>query len=530
MLNVVKPQSSTPWLFLIALSFIVAFWGFVTPMFEFPDEQVHLETVDYVARYGHVPSNFTPDVTLEMSKTQELLGTLRNDLGQNKYTYHPEYRLEYSNSLIGKYEDEIKSFNTVKNRIIKVKLEGARYPIAYYLYSSYWFKLVGEADLITRSFVVRLGSLPIAFLMAYFIYQTGLLLFNRSKLALTLTTLVFLQPMFSFLTAGVNSDNLHNLLFFALIYYCLILIKRGLSRRTLVNLLIIGVLDIYTKTQGYLTVPFIALAILIYMIRQRRWRTLAIISLIFAIFLLFTKDTWLGFIFSANNRGVSFIPFLNFSVNKLVSQNIVWYWGVFKWLGVVLPPIYWRVANRIVLLSTLGLGLYGWKVLKKKKLIADQSMTLYLLLATIMYALAIFLADWLHHKNMGYSMGIQARYFFPTINAHLALLMVGILSIGWSVRWRLSLRRGLILLFLWLQLGGLWRLLTSYYSVSSLPEFITQISQYKPFYLKGEWWYLWGILYLISIIYLLKISLTAGKHHPLELSQKLHSSKVAGSR
>src|SRR3989339_2013091 len=129
MSNASSPKPFTPWLFLIALSFIVTFWGFVTPLFEFPDEQVHLETVDYVARYGHVPGNFTPDVTLEMYKTQELLGTLRNDQGQNDYTYHPEYRLEYVNSLLGKYEDEIKSFNTPNNRLIKVKLEGARYPL-----------------------------------------------------------------------------------------------------------------------------------------------------------------------------------------------------------------------------------------------------------------------------------------------------------------------------------------------------------------------------------------------------------------
>jgi len=526
MSNATSPKSFTLWLFLIALSFIVTFWGFVTPLFEFPDEQVHLETVDYVARYGHVPGNFTPDVTLEMYKTQELLGTLRNDQGQNDYTYHPEYRLEYVNSLLGKYEDEIKSFNTPNNRLIKVKLEGARYPLAYYLYSSYWLKLVGSSDIITRSFAVRLGSLPLALFMAYFIYQTGMLLFHHSKLALTLTALTFLQPMFSFVTAGTNSDNLHNLLFFALVYYCLLLIKHGLSRQTLASLLIISVLDIYTKTQGYLTVPLIALAIFISVLRQRHWKTLVLLSILSTVFLLFTTEKWLGFLTSANNRGVSFIPFLNFSINKLISQNIVWYWGVFKWLGVVLPPLYWQLANRVVLLSAAGLGLYGWKILKKKKIIADPYITFYLLVSCIFYALAIYWADWVHHKNLGYSMGIQARYFFPTINAHIALLMTGILSLGWSSRIRLWLRRGLVFLFFWLQLGGLWRLLTSYYSLSSLPEFITQISQYKPFYLKGDWWYLWGIIYLVSLTYLLKKLLAVDSSRLDQLPQKPPSNKV----
>jgi hypothetical protein len=171
-----------------------------------------------------------------------------------------------------------------------------------------------------------------------------------------------------------------------------------------------------------------------------------------------------------------------------------------------------------------------WKVLRHKKVITDIYSFHFIFSSAIFYAIAIFWADWIHHKNLAYSMGIQARYFFPTINAHLALLMLGILSFGWSARIRFWLRRGLILLFMWLQLGGLWRLATSYYSVSSVQEFIIQVSQYKPFYLKGEWWYLWGTLYLISLIYLLKISLAAHTHRPLKLSQKPHSSKVLESR
>src|SRR3989339_1851289 len=351
--------------YFLAITFVVSFWGFVTPMFEFPDEQVHLETVTYVADHGQVPGDFTSDVTQEMYKTQEYLGTLRNDLGQNLYTYHPEYRIEYTDTLNGKYEEEIKNLNTKVNRTTYLKLEGARYPIAYYLYSSFWLKMVDQADLITRSFVVRLGSLPLTLLAAIYAYKTGLLLFCKPKIAITLASIIFLQPMYSFVGASVNSDIFHNLLFFALVYYCLAMIKRGISWQSFIPLLVIVFLDIYTKTQGYLTIPLIFMAMLTTLVKYRQWKILATLFAIFIVFLVFTTDKWLGFIISTNNSGITPLSFFNFSSNKLVAQNIVWFWGVFKWLGVVLPPIYWQIANRVVLLGILGFAIYIWKVLKK---------------------------------------------------------------------------------------------------------------------------------------------------------------------
>lgn len=503
-------------LYLFALTFVIAFWGFITPMFEFPDEQVHLESVDYVTRYGHIPSKLSLDVTLEMYKTQELLGTLRSDSGQNKYTYHPDYRIQYTDSIIGKYEKDIKEFNTRENRTIKVKQEAARYPIAYYLYSSFWQKLVNNSDLITRVFAVRLGSLPLAFLMVYFAYQIGLLVFGTGRLALTLALLTFFQPMFSFMTAGINSDNLHNLLFCALFYYSLLLIKTGLSWKSGLSLFAITFLDIFTKPQGYIAIPLIVVALTVSAIKRRQWRGILVFAAISLLLLHTTSDIWLDYFTAPNSRGVDLSSFLDFSFNKLVTQNIVWYWGVFKWLGVVLPPIYWQIANRVVLLSVIGLVAYVWKAAsgytqtgpeRSRRIIADPYAISFLLLAILTYSLAIYWADWQHHKSLGYSLGIQARYFFPTIAAQFTLLMTGILSFGWSDKSRRWLQSALVLIFLWLQIGGIWRLTTSYYSVASIPDFVVQVSQYKPWYLKGGWWYVWGSLYFSSLLFLVKNAL-----------------------
>lgn len=488
---------------------IVLGWIVVVPIFEFPDEQVHLSTVNYFATHGSVQPYDTPDVTAEMYRTQELFGTLRDGMGNNKYTYHPNYHVEYSSSLTGLYEPEILSLNNPASRSAYVKDEGAQYPPLYYAYSSLWLKLVAAADLLTRTLVVRFGGLPLAGLMAYFVYQIGIITFGKKSYANTLVALTFLQPMFVFVTAGINSDNLHNTLFFALVYYSLVLLARGISFKPLLMATLVIILDIYTKPQGFIGIPILGIALFLSAFQHKQWKLLLSplgIGLIVGIFAYPQLSRYLSFAFLDNARGISLIEYLRFSLNKLVAQNIVWYWGVFKWLGVVLPPIYWRLANRLVLVSVFGFVVYLWRMFNKKKVVASPLVTTFLLLVTLIYTASIFWADYQHHKNVGYSLGIQARYFFPTLVAQLALLQTGILSLGWSLRLRTLLRRGLILFFLWLQIGGFWHLLSIYYDTNNISTLITQLSQYKPLFAKGSWWYLWGTVYITSLITLVWFS------------------------
>jgi len=253
--------------------------------------------------------------------------------------------------------------------------------------------------------------------------------------------------------------------------------------------------------------------VLIAVVRYKQWKMLAWTLVAGAVALFLTRNqlmTYMGLMNVSNVHGATFIEYLRFSANKLVAQNVVWYWGVFKWLGVVLPPIYWRVANRAVLLGALGIGVYFWKILKKRKTFVDPYVVSFTLLASILYALTIFWYDWQHTKINGYSLGIQARYFFPTIVAHMTIFMTGIISLGWNASSSKWLRRGLVILFIWLQLGGIWRIIAIYYPGLSISEIITQVSQYKPYFAKGNWWYLWGTVYIGSLLYLLKTSLFPG--------------------
>lgn len=498
--------------YFLAIVGVILGWVMIVPTFEFPDEQAHFGTVSLLLDKGSMPVYQGTDLSLEMAETQKILGTFRDGYGNNRFTYHPEYHTPYSTDLVGIDESIIDSFNSSEYRDTYVGSEAAKYPPLYYRYLSLYTWMVNSRDLITRLYVARIGGLDIVFVMAIVVYQIGHLIFRKKIYARTLTFLVMLQPMMSFVTAGVNSDNLHNLWFMLVIYLSLLLIERGIKFKYLLLLALVIALDIYTKPQGFIAIPVAVIALVMAVIRYKQWKLLIYSLLLGVVVLLLGYEQWEKYrhlLNVANNQGAQFIEYLRFSANKLLAQNVVWYWGVFKWLGVVLPPIYWRVMNRVVLLSVVGLLIYFWRVIIKKKVISDPFITLYLLLATIVYALIIFWYDWQHTKITGYSLGIQARYFFPTIVAHIALLMTGIISLGWTPKLRKWLRLSLVLLFLWLQLGGIWRIISIYYPALSLEGIIIQASQYKPDFAKGNWWYLWGSIYLYSLYYLVNKTMSA---------------------
>ncbi len=490
------------WFWLLPIIGVISFWSFATPIFEFPDEQAHLESVEFIAKEGRKPRLSEFDMTKEMQDTQEYLGTLRDKLGNNKLTYHPEYHVKYSSGLIGENELAIKSLNTEELRSNYVAKEAADYPRLYYDYVGLWDKLFWGSDIFIRATIMRVSNILLAALTAYVVYKIGLLVFASAPRARTLALLVMLQPMYSFLSAGVNSDNLHNLLFSIIILLGLQIIKSGMNLKTFSLSLFVVWLDMITKPQGYIAVPILITAYLIKIVSDRKWKQLAYIvagGLAFTTLIMSPINPYLDWINKPNIHNANLVEFLRFSLNKLVAQNIVWYWGVFKWLGVVLPPMYWQVANRLVMFSGLGLILYFWKSFKHKKIVTSSPFTIFLILSTVIYVGAIYYFDWQYNKAVGYSLGVQARYFFPTISAQMSLLMIGILSFGHNKIVRTWLRKGLVVFIVWMQLGGIWRLLGSYYDLSNFNNFMTQISQYKPDFLKGDWWYLWILIYLSSV-------------------------------
>lgn len=516
MIPLLRMKSNNVYVYIISTCIILFSWIFLIHPFEIPDEQSHYATVHYFVDKGIMPDRSQPNLSLEEQETEYLLGIMTD--GTNKYARNPDYKPEFTNSYIGKYEQEIEALNNSENRSTYTIHQAAIYPPLYYQYSSLFYKLVNDSSLIFRLYVTRIGSLILTAISVYLAYLIGREIFHQKKWALSLALLTLFYPMTAFMGVGVNSDNLHNLLFAAFTLLAIKLIKSGWNINLSLAIGTIIGLDMITKPQAYIMLPVLAGAVLVRW-KWHEWKTwfkhgffILVPILLIAGWQEIPKFIGVGgnpyaIAGSAVAVGTDFTAYSTGFVKTLTQEMIVWYWGVFKWQGVLLPRMWWWTAIRLMGLAGIGIILKLYRDWKKKKLSWVGRMVIFSILANLIYAAALFWFDWQFYQRTGRSLGMQARYYMPLLVTQMALMLIGLTELGWNERVKEWIRRGLILFFLGLQLTAIYTVASSYYDLSSLSSFITQASQYKPWFAKGNWWYLWITGYLGSIIYLTKQAL-----------------------
>ena len=493
----------------LSVFFILIFWAMFVPAFEFPDEQSHFVSVDYYVQNGRMPAGDDKDVNTEIATTESIVGTLRDYRGINRYTYHPENKLLFSGNIYGPQEETILRLNTVSDRGLYHFKEGARYPIFYYWYSAIAYRLVGQQSVFDRLFAARLATVLLGVFTIITAYKIGEEIFTHEYQARSIAFLAVLQPMMTFVSSGVNSDVLHNLLFSLIILYCLRLIKHKPILETGIYLGVTVMLDFATKPQAYVALPIILLAFIIRAWYQKEiissLKTLMVLLLIGVAMGLYVRDPRLIILFQTGKipylqtiihpNAPLFWDYVRYSLDRLIHQNIVWYWGVFKWLGVVLPRPWWWVANRLVLVSIVGL-LFGYF----KNFSRSQKYSIsFLLLSSGLYIFAIFWFDWTFVRANAIQVAVQARYYFPMLVAHLTILYAGLMGFFTSEKYRILVTKILIVFFIGLQLAGIYTIAKSYYDLSSIHTLFIQASQYKPLFAKGIMWWIWGGLYLVGL-------------------------------
>ncbi len=498
---------------LISTFLITLVLSFVIHPFEVPDENAHYSSLNFLYNEGRMPKmTDSNNLSLEELETEKIFGIVEH---QNKYSYHPEFRMEYSDSTVGIFETEIKSLNSRSNRTTYDTFQAATYPPLYYWLTLPFYRLVAGGDIFLRLFFSRFSSIILTVMLVFVAYHVGNLVFDNKKHGLAVASMTLFFPMTTYIGAGVNSDNLHNLLFGVATLLALKLIRVGLSRNlSLLIGTVIG-LDLITKPQGYILIPIFALAVVIRW-RWDEWRS--ILSSIFYILVpiillagwqelpkLILGNSTVG-VTSYTARVVEYGGLANFKiffsdyVRTHLTEMIVWYWGVFKWFGVIMPKAWWWFANRLLGLSLIGL-LIGLFVDFKKKTYSWQSkIIVFSVLANVIYIGALGWFDWQFYQEYGRSLGLQPRYYMPLLISQMYIFLLGLLNLGWNQRVKESIRSGVIIFFLGLQITSFYVQIKSYYDIASLTVLINQISQYKPWFAKGSWWYLWFLLYFTGII------------------------------
>lgn len=480
-------------IFLIIIKSFI--WSLFIPLWHTPDEQAHFGHVAYLAEGGQLPMGRTNDLTQEIAISEQLLGTYRNKYGNNSFTYKPEYRLEYTNTLLGQYEQEIKTLPVSTRKEFKDP-ESAYYPHFFYRVSGLIYKIFYSSDLFIRVFSIRLFWLFTHVILVWLAWKIGQLIFPKSRFsALSVAILTGFQPMLTFVSSGVTSDNLHNLLFTAIIYFSLKL-NRKITWKDLLGLAVVMSLGYVNKPQF-----LIAFAIVIpVLLKCWRWLLGLIIAGAIGLF-LFGKLPYLEIRTNLVRPDYTLWQHLIYTANHTFREVLPWYWGVFRWLSLTLPRWINQIMMRILLLAGIGLVI---KFFKRKFEPGFWIITW----STLVYFLALFFWDFQQVRNAGFPFGIQGRYYFPVIVSHLVLLIIGLKEVFNLILPKITNYLLLITNFWFIVLNWIafYWLTASYYDTSNFNNFIIQASQYKPFFAKSWWLIIVLSLYLIlSVIFSIQL-------------------------
>lgn len=498
-------------LFALAVFFKQLVWIVLIPVFQTPDEQAHFAQVQNAAE-NNIPGVLS--TSKEIITAEKFLGVYRDSAGNNSFTYHPEYRIPYTNSVVGYFENKINNIPQSDRKKL-VKNEATWYPPLYYNFSAIGYKIAYSGSIIDRVFFIRFWQSIIYLLTIFVYYLLAKQLFKSSVLIFSFMTFISFLPMPSYVVSGVTSDNLMNLLFPLPIFLGVKIIKDGVKSQYLIAFLFSFALGFLTKPHFVIALPIFALAVVTRKIYEKQVKELFLYLALFTviIFIYYFRGILLliktGEISSLipdigtsemSIRKISLfgiISYFSLVLQKTYRETLPWFWGVFRWLSFALNRWYYRFFNFLLVVSGVMLAIRLLVKIKSQKKIIDENnlAEIFLYSSVIIYFIILTLWDYLFFLSHGFSLGLQGRYYFPVLFPIIFFIFKNISTI--------LKKQVLIKIFgavmIPLNFYALFEIAKSYYSFSSLKEFLFEFSQYKPEILKG-----YAIIYiLIAYIFLL---------------------------
>lgn len=394
-------------------------WINLVPIFQTPDEQAHFAQLQWYAEKKTTQIDPVNNLSLEEATAEDILGTRRDERGNNKYTYHPEYK---NNSPV--------PVMPIVARTTYVGQEAAVYPPLYYDLSVPFYNAVYSQNLVNRVMAARILPVILNLLLAAVAFKIGKLIWEDNLFAFSLGIIVSFQPMISYVSAGIHPDNLLNLLYSLGILILLFALKKGFSWKLAVVSAATLFLGMQTKQFMIFFLP-VAVAVFVYLFFKRKLLGIILAAGVLlspiAAFLLRIPIPYMPGVGPAG--AISFLDYLHFRVGKLAFEMWPWYWGVFKWLGVTLPPMVMKIITRVAVLAALGLVIKILLAAKNWKITFELKALIFFLLSSAFYLIYLVFWDWRLMQSTGFSLGLQGRYLFPNIIPQMALLLAGITAL-----------------------------------------------------------------------------------------------------
>lgn len=509
---------------LILAAFINALsWIILIPVGQYPDEQSHFAQVQNIAEFGKSQLYDKNNTSYEINLLEKTLHTNRDEGSNNAYTYHPQFNIQYSNTLNGIDEEK---FNNLPNtaRTTLVKWEATVNPPLYYYLESIIYKIFYNSNIFGRIYATRMFSAILFLPLVIVAYKIARVIFKKEKiLQIALPTLLAFMPMLVFASTGVLPDPLTNLLFCLIIYASIKIIETGFRTKSNFLLVIALVLGFYTRQQFFISIPIIITAFFLRCIRERNYKGIVLLvimlfglALCFKFVSLFVPEIGSSHYMSILDK--QFLLYLKVMLIHWFRETLPWYWGVYRWLSLTVPHIYYQTINRLILLALFGLALRLFLVLKNKRIEKNDWYLMFFICATFIYSFGFALGDYYFTKQYGYSFGIQGRYFFPLVSAHISLLLAGYWVLSKLILKKYANLVICFLVFLMILFNdlSLAHVAASYYSTETFSRFISQASQYKPSLLKGN-----------IILYILILNITLQTVFGFTLTKKTFKNELS---
>ncbi len=282
-------------------------------------------------------------------------------------------------------------------------------------------------------YVVRLFSVALGVVTVYAVYRSARTISDNDRnVALLAAGLTAFNPMFLFITASVNNDNLVTALNSVIVWQTLIMLQKGFeNRRSIVLGLLLGLTAI-SKLSGLVLVPAVALAGLWVARSTKNWRGLVTFGAVTIIIWLvlagwwYTRNLWLyGELFGTRTMAeVAGVREGAFTLQTILNEFQGFrfgYWGVFGAFNIMTFRWFYDVMDIVTILAVVGLASHLWRRRFDRDLIVRVG-----LLAFIVATGSVGVVAWTAQTYAS-----QGRLLFPYIAAISIPLAIGLNAL-WS--------------------------------------------------------------------------------------------------
>ncbi len=356
----VRNRLAPSWLAIILVGYMVlaVIYSVVTPIFEPPDEVFHFPLIDHIADTGRLP---VQDPAIE---------TLWHQEGSQPPLY---YVLSASLvKLIDRSDLEARQERNPHARIgVGLATDNQAIVLHDWEAESFPWQKTTLAVHIIRFFSILLGAGTITCIS----FLARLAVPERPAIHLAATLLAAFNPMFLFISASVNNDNLINLLSAAALVALLRLWHYGYSTRKLIALAILMALASISKLSGLALYPTAGLVVLLLHARDRLgWRSLLKAGVLTVVIWLVIAGWWYwrNIVLYGEPTGMERMiaiigpretaPSWSDLLDELEGLRLS-FWGVFGMLNVIALDSLFDYGNALVLAA-----LTGWLVVSLRTL------------------------------------------------------------------------------------------------------------------------------------------------------------------